>query len=113
VALTHDPKLDDMALLETLKSDAFYVGAAGSRSNSGRPKEHLKLFDLSDTEVERLHAPVGLHIGAQTAPEIAVAILVEMTAVCRNVLVVQMHAARNCRDSTPLRKVELWDEILP
>ncbi|MGF6444200.1 XdhC family protein [Paraburkholderia youngii] len=113
VALTHDPKLDDMALLEALKSDAFYVGAVGSRSNSGRRKERLKLFDLSSSEVDRLHAPVGLHIGAQTPPEIAVAILAEMTAVRRNVPVVQTHAARNRSDSTSVCKVELWDEVLP
>lgn len=60
VALTHDPKLDDMALLEALKSKAFYVGAIGSRANWVRRKECLKIFDLSDQDVERLHAPVGL-----------------------------------------------------
>jgi len=84
VALTHDPKLDDMALLEALKSPAFYVGALGSRVNNARRKERLlEYFDLSQEEVERLHGPVGLAIGSKTPPEIAVSILAEMTAVKR------------------------------
>jgi xanthine dehydrogenase accessory factor len=82
VALTHDPKLDDMALLEALKSPAFYVGALGSTLNSQRRRERLlQYFDLSQDEVERLHGPVGLPIGSRTPPEIAVAVLAEMTAV--------------------------------
>jgi xanthine dehydrogenase accessory factor len=82
VALTHDPKLDDMALLEALKSPAFYVGALGSRANNGKRRERLlQYFDLSQAEVDRLHGPVGLPIGSRTPPEIAVAILAEMTAV--------------------------------
>jgi xanthine dehydrogenase accessory factor len=111
VALTHDPKLDDMALLEALKSKAFYVGAIGSRANSDRRKERLKFFDLSDQDVERLHAPVGLYIGAQTPPEIAVAIVAEMTAVRRSVPVLQGHAGRPSRGSAHARKVGLWGEI--
>jgi len=84
VALTHDPKLDDMALLEALKSPAFYVGALGSRANNSKRKERLhQYFDLSREEVERLHGPVGLSIGSKTPPEIAVSILAEMTAVKR------------------------------
>ena len=82
VALTHDPKLDDMVLLEALKSPAFYVGALGSRVNNQRRRERLlQYFDLSPAEVDRLHGPVGLPIGSRTPPEIAVAILAEMTAV--------------------------------
>ena len=82
VALTHDPKLDDMALLEALKSPAFYVGALGSMVNNERRRERLlQHFDLSQQEVDRLHGPVGLPIGSRTPPEIAVAILAEMTAV--------------------------------
>ncbi len=82
VALTHDPKLDDMVLLEALKSPAFYVGALGSRVNNERRRERLlQYFDLSQAEVDRLHGPVGLPIGSRTPPEIAVAILAEMTAV--------------------------------
>lgn len=81
VALTHDPKLDDLALIEALKSAAFYVGALGSRLNTARRKERLAEFDLSAEELARLHGPVGLRIGSKTPPEIAVSILAEMTAV--------------------------------
>jgi xanthine dehydrogenase accessory factor len=82
VALTHDPKLDDLVLLEALKSPAFYVGALGSYVNSERRRERLlQHFDLSQDEVDRLHGPVGLPIGSRTPPEIAVAILAEMIAV--------------------------------
>lgn len=81
VALTHDPKLDDMALMEALKSPAFYVGALGSRNNTQKRKERLLEFDLSKEDVERLHGPVGLYIGALTPPEIAVSILAEVIAV--------------------------------
>jgi xanthine dehydrogenase accessory factor len=81
VALTHDPKLDDMALLEALKSRAFYVGALGSRSNTAKRRERLKLFDLDDAQIERLHGPIGLRIGSRTPPEIAISILSEITAV--------------------------------
>ena len=82
VALTHDPKLDDMVLLEALKSPAFYVGVLGSRINNERRRERLlQYFDLSQAEVDRLHGPVGLPIGSRTPPEIAVSILAEMTAV--------------------------------
>jgi len=81
VALTHDPKLDDMALMEALKSRAFYVGALGSRANNAKRRERLKLFDLTDAEIARLHGPIGLYIGSRTPPEIAVSILAEITAV--------------------------------
>ena len=88
VALTHDPKLDDMVLLEALKSPAFYVGALGSRLNNARRRERLlQYFDLSPAEVDRLHGPVGLPIGSRTPPEIAIAILAEMTAVKNGVRV--------------------------
>lgn len=81
VAVTHDPKLDDLALLEGLKSSAFYVGALGSRLNSKNRRERLSIFDLSEEEISRLHGPVGLRIGSKTPPEIAVSILAEITAV--------------------------------
>ena len=81
VALTHDPKIDDLALMEALKSPAFYVGAIGSRKNNDSRRLRLKEFDLSDGEIARLRGPVGLYIGSKTPPEIAVAILAEMTAV--------------------------------
>lgn len=82
VALTHDPKLDDLALIEALKSPAFYVGALGSYANNAKRRERLcRHCDLSAEEVGRLHGPVGLPIGSRTPPEIAIAILAEMTAV--------------------------------
>lgn len=81
VALTHDPKLDDLALMEALKSAAFYVGAIGSKKNNDARRERLKEFDVSAGEIARLRGPVGLYIGSKTPPEIAVAILAEMTAV--------------------------------
>jgi xanthine dehydrogenase accessory factor len=81
VALTHDPKLDDMALLEALKSPAFYIGALGSRANTAKRKERLAMFDLSRDEIARLHGPIGLDIGSRTPAEIAVSILAEIVAV--------------------------------
>jgi len=86
VTLTHDPKLDDMALLEALKSPAFYVGAIGSKKNNDARRERLAGFDLSAGEIARLRGPVGLKIGSKTPPEIAIAILAEMTAVKNDVV---------------------------
>ncbi len=80
VALTHDPKLDDMALIEALQSTAFYVGAIGSQRNQAARKERLKEFGVSDQQLARLHGPVGLKNGARTPPEIAASIITEMTA---------------------------------
>ncbi len=87
IALTHDPKLDDMALLEALKSPAFYVGALGSRANNAKRRQRLREFDLTDAEIARLHGPIGLYIGSRTPPEIAVSILAEVTAVKNGVTV--------------------------
>lgn len=81
VAVTHDPKLDDLVLLEALKSPAFYVGALGSRGNTAKRKERLKLFDLSEAEIGRLHGPIGLDLGGKTPAEIAVSIMAEVIAV--------------------------------
>jgi xanthine dehydrogenase accessory factor len=81
VALTHDPKLDDLALMEALRSPAFYVGALGSRANNEKRRERLVEFDVSDDEIARLHGPIGLYIGSRTPPEIAISILAEITAV--------------------------------
>lgn len=89
VAVTHDPKLDDMALLEALKSPAFYVGALGSRSNTAKRKERLAMFDLTAAEIARLHGPVGLDLGGRTPAEIAVSILAEIISVRNGVALVQ------------------------
>ena len=82
IALTHDPKLDDLALMEALASPAFYVGAIGSRVNQAKRKERLQEhFGITEAQLARLHGPVGLKNGARTPPEIAVSILAELTAV--------------------------------
>ena len=80
VALTHDPKIDDPALLHALARDCFYIGALGSRKTHGRRIERLKAQGASDDALARIHAPIGLAIGAVSPPEIAVAILGQMTA---------------------------------
>jgi xanthine dehydrogenase accessory factor len=91
VALTHDPKLDDMALMEALRSDAFYIGALGSQRNTATRKARLKEhFELTDTELARLHGPVGLWLGAKTPAEIAVSIIAQIVQVKNAV-----HAAAN------------------
>ena len=80
IALTHDPKLDDLALLDALSSSAFYVGAIGSQQNNAQRRQRLSELGLTPTELLRLHAPVGLPISSHTPPEIAISILAEITA---------------------------------
>jgi xanthine dehydrogenase accessory factor len=80
VALTHDPRIDDMGLLQALTTEAFYVGAMGSSRTSASRRERLQALDITDSQMERLHAPIGLKIGSKTPPEIAIAILAEITA---------------------------------
>lgn len=94
LTLAHDPKLDDLAQIEALKSPAFYVGALGSRTSSDKRRKRLALFDISEAEVAKLHGPVGMYIGARTPAEIAVSILAEMTAVRNRVPVLQTYAMR-------------------
>ena len=85
VALTHDPKLDDLALMEALRTPAFYVGALGSRRNNDARRERLLQFEVSREESARLRGPVGLRLGGLTPPEIAISIVAEMTAVRRGI----------------------------
>ena len=88
IAVSHDPKLDDLALLEALKTDAFYVGAIGSRRNNDARRTRLaEHFDLTPDELGRLRGPVGVYIGSKTPPEIAVSILAEIVAVKNGVVV--------------------------
>ena len=89
VAVTHDPKLDDLVLLEALKSPAFYIGALGSRGNTAARRERLALFDLSPAEIDRLHGPIGLDIGSKTPAEIAVSIVAEIVAVKNGIVLTQ------------------------
>lgn len=94
VALTHDPKLDDMALLEALKSKAFYIGALGSRANNEKRRERLALFDLTAEEISRLNGPTGLPIGSRTPGEIAVSIAAELVSVRNGTNLIERHAER-------------------
>ncbi|KAA3652107.1 MAG: XdhC family protein [Proteobacteria bacterium] len=81
VALTHDPKLDDLALMEALRTPAFYVAALGSRRNNAVRRERLREFDLDEAQVAALRGPAGLYIGSRTPAEIAVSIAAELVAV--------------------------------
>jgi xanthine dehydrogenase accessory factor len=85
VALTHDPKIDDPALIHALSRDCFYIGALGSRKTHARRVERLKQQGLSDSDISRVHAPIGLDIGAVSPAEIAVAIMAEITERLREV----------------------------
>jgi xanthine dehydrogenase accessory factor len=82
VALTHDPKLDDLALLEALQSEAFYVGAIGSRRNAEARRERMiEHFEQTEQSLARLRGPIGIYIGSKTPPEIAVSVMAEILAV--------------------------------
>jgi len=88
LTVSHDPKLDDMALLEALKSEAFYVGSVGSSRTSAERRRRLADFDLTPAQIARLRGPVGLSIGSRTPPEIALAILADLVA-ARNGIVLE------------------------
>jgi xanthine dehydrogenase accessory factor len=82
IALTHDPKLDDLALLEALETDAFYIGAIGSRrNNDARHQRMAEHFDLTEAKLQRLRGPIGIYIGSKTPSEIAVSVMAEVLAV--------------------------------
>jgi len=82
IALTHDPKLDDLALLEALNTDAFYVGAIGSRrNNEARHQRMIEHFDQTEASLARLRGPIGIYIGSKTPSEIAVSVMAEVLAV--------------------------------
>jgi xanthine dehydrogenase accessory factor len=83
VTLTHDPKLDDPAIIEALGSEVFYLGCLGSPRTHGKRLERLRAAGLAEAQMARIHAPVGLDIGARTPAEIAVAILAQLTQVLR------------------------------
>jgi xanthine dehydrogenase accessory factor len=81
IALAHDPRVDDMALMEALKTDAFYIGAMGSIKTSANRRLRLPELGLTDAEIDRLHAPIGFQIGSKTPAEIAISVMAEVTAV--------------------------------
>jgi xanthine dehydrogenase accessory factor len=83
VALTHDPKIDDPALLHAFERNCFYIGALGSRKTHAKRGERLRARGASDADIARIHAPIGLNIGAVSPSEIAVAVMAEITAVLR------------------------------
>ena len=87
IALTHDPKLDDLALLEALNTQAFYVGAIGSRrNNAARQQRMAEHFSMSPQALDRLRGPIGIYIGSKTPPEIAVSVMAEVLAVKNGVV---------------------------
>jgi len=82
IALTHDPKLDDLALLDALQTEAFYVGAIGSRRNSdARRQRMIEHFGHTEESIAKLKGPVGIYIGSKTPPEVAVSVMAEILAV--------------------------------
>ena len=83
IALTHDPKIDDPALVAALESDAFYIGALGSRKTQAARRERLGAMGFSAETVDRIHGPVGLPIGARTPEEIAVAVMAQVIGALR------------------------------
>ncbi len=114
VALTHDPKLDDLALMEALKSEAFYVGAIGSRSNDQKRRERLLEFDLTPAELDKLHGPIGIYIGSKTPSEIAISILAELTAVKNGVElpdIMQVRAAKEAAQTEASPDACLLDPV--
>lgn len=105
IALTHDPKLDDLALLEALDTEAFYIGAIGSRRNQESRRQRLQEhFDKTDTDLARLRGPIGIYIGSKTPAEIAVSVMAEVLAVKNGVSLprdMEVGAAKTLRDETP------------
>ena len=105
VALTHDPKLDDLALLEALKTEAFYVGAIGSRrNNDARHARMVEHFEQTEEDLKRLRGPIGIYIGSKTPPEIAVSVMAEILAVKNGVTLpreMEVAQAKNDRAVQP------------
>jgi len=105
LALTHEPKLDDLALMEALTSPAFYVGALGSRANNAKRRARLAQLELQPPAIEKLHGPVGLPIGSRTPAEIAIAILAELTAVRNGIVLHRVNEPD--RADTPMQDAEV------
>lgn len=108
IALSHDPKLDDMALMEALRSDAFYVGALGSRASQAKRRLCLLELDLAPEQVQRLHGPVGYPLGGKTPPEIALAILAEVTALRHGVILSPVDSRTQAADAVEHPPRQQW-----
>ncbi len=91
IALTHDPKLDEPALRTALRTDAFYIGALGSKKTQADRRERLRAAGFDDQALARIHGPIGLNVSAKTPAEIAISIMGEVTQVLRQ----EMHSAEN------------------
>jgi len=106
IALTHDPKLDDLALLATLETDAFYIGAIGSRRNNVlRQQRMMEHFDQTEASLARLRGPIGIYIGSKTPAEIAVSIMAEVLAVKNGVPLprdMDVAHAKNSHEGPPI-----------
>ena len=110
VALTHDPKLDDLALLEALQSPAFYVGAIGSRRNDAARRARMtEHFGVDAATLARLRGPVGLYIGSRTPPEIAVSIMAELLAVKNGVQLPSKLSVREAKERLAPSPVDTVD----
>jgi xanthine dehydrogenase accessory factor len=112
VALTHDPKLDDLALLEALKTEAFYVGAIGSRrNNEARRQRMIEHFDQTEKAWRACAGPIGIYIGSKTPPEIAVSVMAEILAVKNGVTLprdMDVAHAKNPEDVEALERETGW-----
>lgn len=103
IALTHDPKLDDLALMDALKTPAFYIGALGSRANNTKRRERLKEhFGVTDDELVRLRGPAGIYIGSRTPPEISLSILAEIVAIKNGVEIPRLFAVAGAKEARAL-----------
>jgi len=112
VALTHDPKLDDLALLEAIHSEAFYIGAIGSRRNNlARSARLMEHFGATAEELARLRGPIGIYIGSKTPPEIAVSIMAELLAVKNGVSLPRDIQVGPAKDELALENSDLGNKV--
>ena len=113
VALTHDPKLDDLALLEALETEAFYVGAIGSRrNNEARHERMVEHFDQTDASLARLRGPIGIYIGSKTPAEIAVSVMAEILAVKNGVQLPRDMAVTHAKNARGIAANEVEQQAL-
>ncbi len=114
IALTHDPKLDDLALLEALNTDAFYVGAIGSRrNNEARRSRLIEHFEQTQTSLTNLRGPIGIYIGSKTPPEIAVSVMAEVLAVKNGVALTRDMEVGHAKDISDLEQCRQWSSLKP